>query len=200
LQSYGDRVPQPPVRELGPEQLKALTHPLRVRLLKELRVHGPATATLLGRRLGESSGATSYHLRQLARHGFVEEDPDRGGARDRWWRAAFGGHYVDTARFLDDPEQRAVVTVYSAEVVATTAESAAEFVAEQHTWGREWADAADFSDFRLRLTPERLRALVDHLHAEIDAVEDVEGEGAEYVVVALQAYPRRIRPFTEEGS
>ena len=54
--------------------IRALSHPLRVRLLDLLRFDGPSTATLLARRVGESSGATSYHLRQLARHGFIEED------------------------------------------------------------------------------------------------------------------------------
>ena len=65
--------------------VRALAHPLRLRLLDELRFGGPATATLLAHRVGESSGATSYHLRQLARHGYVEEAEPRGG-RERWWR------------------------------------------------------------------------------------------------------------------
>ncbi|HJU96652.1 MAG TPA: helix-turn-helix domain-containing protein, partial [Jiangellaceae bacterium] len=45
------------------EPLRAFTHPLRMRLLAALRSDGPATASDLGRLLGESSGATSYHLR-----------------------------------------------------------------------------------------------------------------------------------------
>ena len=48
----------------------------------------PATATTLATRLGLNTGATSYHLRQLAQHGFIVEDAERGNARDRWWRAA----------------------------------------------------------------------------------------------------------------
>lgn len=65
--------------------MRALAHPLRLRLLDLLRFDGPSTATLLSRRVGESSGSTSYHLRQLARYGFIEEAPGRGG-RERWWR------------------------------------------------------------------------------------------------------------------
>src|SRR4051812_20533989 len=81
-----------PVRDLDddPQALRALAHPLRVRLLDTLRGEGPLTATALARRLGESSGSTSYHLRQLARHGFIEEDTSRGGGRMRWWRHAAG--------------------------------------------------------------------------------------------------------------
>src|SRR5438067_286341 len=65
--------------------VRALAHPLRLKLLDLLRFDGPATATLLARRVGESSGATSYHLRQLARYGYVDEVP-RAGGRERWWR------------------------------------------------------------------------------------------------------------------
>ena len=50
-------------------------------------MNGPSTASRLGRLVGESSGATSYHLRQLAEYGFVEEVEGQGTARERWWRA-----------------------------------------------------------------------------------------------------------------
>ena len=62
-----------------------------MQLCDQLGLHGPATATQLGARLGESSGATSYHLRQLEKYGFVEEDPTRGSGRERWWRRVRGG-------------------------------------------------------------------------------------------------------------
>jgi DNA-binding transcriptional ArsR family regulator len=186
--------------ELGPEQLKALTHPLRVRLLKELRADGPATASLLGRRLGESSGATSYHLRQLAKHGFVEEVPDEGDGRDRWWRPAFGGHTVETAKWLDDPEQRAVLAMYEAGIVATYAGLLTEWIDEQHEWPRPWADAADLSDFRLRLTPDRLRRFTEAVHALAQKYERyADADGGEQVVVLFSAFPRQSRPFAEEA-
>src|ERR1044072_8526956 len=66
-------------------ELRALAHPLRLQLLHVLHAEGPATASQLGRRLGESSGATSYHLRALHRAGMVEEAEQRN-ARERWWR------------------------------------------------------------------------------------------------------------------
>jgi hypothetical protein len=68
-----------------PAAVRALTHPLRLQLLDLLRLDGPSTATELGRRVSESSGSTSYHLRQLARYGFIEDAPARGG-RERVWR------------------------------------------------------------------------------------------------------------------
>ena len=75
------------VKRLDPPALKALAHPLRVRILGSLRRTGPATATVLAGRLGESSGLTSYHLRVLAAHDFVVEDTEQGAGRERWWRA-----------------------------------------------------------------------------------------------------------------
>jgi DNA-binding transcriptional ArsR family regulator len=184
------------VPELGLDQLKALTHPLRIRILKELRTNGPATATLLGRRLGESSGATSYHLRQLARHGFVEEAPEVGDGRDRWWRQGFPGHRVETAKWLDDPEQRAVLATYETSVVAAYADLLAEWVGTQHEWPREWADAADLSDFRLRLTPARLKKFVAAVHALAAKYEGSDDDG-ETVVALFAAFPKRIVPFDD---
>ncbi|MGK5678488.1 helix-turn-helix domain-containing protein [Actinoplanes sp. URMC 104] len=82
---------------LDPRTLRGLAHPLRVRMLNLLRERGPSTASKLAERLGQSSGATSYHLRQLAAYGFVEEDPDRGTARERWWRATHRRTTLDAA-------------------------------------------------------------------------------------------------------
>ncbi|MFT4110568.1 winged helix-turn-helix domain-containing protein [Propionicimonas sp.] len=73
-------------RSVTPEALKAFAHPLRMALYSELQRRGAATASQLGRTLEESSGQTSYHLRQLERHGFVEDDPGHTGGRERWWR------------------------------------------------------------------------------------------------------------------
>jgi DNA-binding transcriptional ArsR family regulator len=74
-----------PVRPMSAEHLRALAHPLRLQLLQVLHAEGPATASQLARRLGESSGATSYHLRALHRAGMVEEAEPRNG-RERWWK------------------------------------------------------------------------------------------------------------------
>jgi len=81
---------QGPVREpeLDTAAMKAFTHPLRLRMFQELQNRGPATATHLAERLGENTAQTSYHLRQLARHGIVTEDTTLGTGRERWWRAA----------------------------------------------------------------------------------------------------------------
>ncbi|GHD28410.1 transcriptional regulator [Nocardiopsis kunsanensis] len=86
--------------------LRGLAHPLRGRLLEQLQLRGPATATILGKRLEESSGSTSYHLRQLARHGFIEPAEGHGGGRERWWQARRGGWSMSGHAFRQDPATR----------------------------------------------------------------------------------------------
>lgn len=104
---------------LTPATVKAVTHPIRLRLLVLLRGDGPATASGLGARIGHSSGVTSYHLRVLADAGLVAEATELGDRRDRWWRArhegtAFtfrapdatgGGGSTDPAEDLERAEQ-----------------------------------------------------------------------------------------------
>ena len=76
--------PPAEVTDLG--TLRALAHPRRQAILQRLSVHGPATSATLARALGWNTGATSYHLRELARYGLVEELPERAHGRERWWR------------------------------------------------------------------------------------------------------------------
>ncbi|GAA3491675.1 winged helix-turn-helix domain-containing protein [Streptomyces cremeus] len=59
-------------------------HPLRVALLDLLAEAGTLTSTQAAARLGESSGLCSFHLRQLARHGLIEEAPHPGGRAKPW--------------------------------------------------------------------------------------------------------------------
>src|SRR6187401_1254603 len=96
-----------PVLHPTGKQLRALAHPLRQRLLGTLRLDGPATATELAVRLGTNSGATSYHLRQLADVGLVEDDPERSTGRDRAWRAAHDMTSWHSTDYDDDPDGRA---------------------------------------------------------------------------------------------
>lgn len=75
-----------PHREIrDPHVLRAMAHPLRLAILEELARLGPATATDLSERVGESAANCSWHLRQLAKYGFIEE-AEGGTGRQRPWR------------------------------------------------------------------------------------------------------------------
>ena len=71
------------------DTLKAVSHPLRMQLLGALRRLGPSTASELARELGESSGSTSYHLRQLERFGFVGDGDEQPSGRERRWKSLY---------------------------------------------------------------------------------------------------------------
>lgn len=111
---------------LDPSAAKAYAHPLRIEILRYLNDHGAATATQLAKHLDQSSGQTSYHLRQLAKHGMVEDDPDRGTGRERWWRAK--PFRFDGTSFFDDPAMRSTVHTVMSELVRTRAKTLEEWV------------------------------------------------------------------------
>ena len=119
-----------PPSPLDPSRLKAFVHPLRMQLYSELQSRGAATASQLARALGESSGQTSYHLRQLERHGFVEDDPRHTGGRERWWRAV--GFSMTTTGLLRDPATELAVRSVLHQAIA---ERASTLTA--------WADSLD---------------------------------------------------------
>ncbi|MER5311266.1 winged helix-turn-helix domain-containing protein [Streptomyces sp. NPDC002773] len=181
-------------RSLDPRSLRGLAHPLRIRLLRALRHHGPATASQLAERLGESSGATSYHLRQLAAHGFVEDDPGRGKGRERWWKAAQQGTSVDESLHQNaDPEVRGAMEVYLHEIATIHTQELNTWLGTRHDWDGVWAGSTDMSDFTLRLPPERLRELRDEIHALIDGYQksaDADAPGAARVRMHLHAFPQ----------
>ncbi|WP_079273174.1 ArsR/SmtB family transcription factor [Streptomyces sp. TN58] len=186
---------QPDVRSLDARALRGLAHPLRMRLLAALRQDGPATASRLAERLGESSGATSYHLRQLAAHGFVEDAPEHGKGRERWWRAAHEGTRFDET-LVDDGDEatRAAADVFLRQIAATHAREVNTWLATSHTWSPQWRTGSDFSDFTLRLTAAQTDELVHKLHDVINSYRDLPAEeGTETVRFHTHALPRRTR-------
>lgn len=175
--------------------LRGLAHPVRVRLLGMLRIDGPSTATKLGERLGLSSAATSYHLRQLATYGFIVDAEDLSAGRERWWRAA---HRVTTFDLTpsSDPDSAAEGEAYLRSIVEISAANIQRYLDERPTLPPEWQSAGTMSDLTLRLTAEQaaelsraMWALVEELPRADDPDLNVP-EGARRVNVQLQVYPR----------
>lgn len=171
----------------SPQALKALAHPVRLRMLGLLRLEGPATATQLATRLGLNSGATSYHLRQLAQHGFVVDDEERGNARERWWQAAHRS--TETANTPTGPEERETLEAYLQSVAVVMTEQLQRAIEELPLVPEPWADASTFSDWVLRLSPARAKALVQAVADEIARAEDDEDESGEQFVIQVSAFP-----------
>ncbi|HYN94827.1 MAG TPA: helix-turn-helix domain-containing protein [Pilimelia sp.] len=147
------------------ETLRAVTHPTRSKMLGLLRYDGPATASQLARRLGESSGSTSYHLRQLARFGFVEEDPEQPNRRDRRWRATHRMTSWSRAAFAADPAGREISEAMERRQVLAAVETWQRWYAVRDGIDPRWQEAAGIYDYLLRLTPSQLAALVEELAA-----------------------------------
>ncbi|MEV0645072.1 helix-turn-helix domain-containing protein [Phytomonospora sp. NPDC050363] len=175
---------------LDARRIRGIAHPLRVRILDMLRRHGPATATVVAERLGQSSGATSYHLRQLATYGFVVEDPDRGTARERWWKAAHRSTRLDDSSQIDPADAEA----YLRAVVDATAARAERFINELPSLPPEWRAGFTFNNVSLRLTVEEAAALIEEVTGVLDRYrrDHVPGapEDAEHVAATFNLLPR----------
>ena len=183
---------EPKVLHPDVAQLRALAHPLRSRLVGALRFHGPATATALAARLGTNSGATSYHLRQLAEVGLVEDDPERSTGRDRVWRASHDTTSWRSTDFDDDPDGRAAEDWLLRRNAHTTSRWLDDWLDARDEWPSAWRGAADQSDYHLDLTAEGLEALMAELHEVVRRCRDAAdpaAPGAERVTLLLQAFP-----------
>ena len=175
-----------------PRQMRALAHPLRLRLLGMLRIDGPATATVLADEVDESTALVSYHLRSLASHGFIHEAPElaRDG-RERWWRASHPGMTWDPASFLDTPERAAAAGALLSEIAERYAEASRRWLADAPNWPPEWVDVSDMSSWLLKLNPQQVKAMHDELVTVIGRYEAMTpAEGAEAVQTILQVLPR----------
>jgi DNA-binding transcriptional ArsR family regulator len=179
----------PASTRLDERAVRVLAHPLRTRLLTELRRGGPATATELASTLGTNTGATSYHLRKLAEVGLVKETGD-GVGRRRYWRAAHDMHSWSVADVADHPDALAAAHWLEGEQQRFYAELADRWAAQRQEWPLAWQDAAGASDYALRLTPDQVRQLREELVAVVERYRKVDEQpGSERVLFFMNAFP-----------
>ena len=177
-------------RRIGVEALKALAHPLRVRIFSELTSLGPATASTLAARLGESSGSTSYHLRQLEKHGYVREDPERGNGRDRWWERVPGPIELADAVFDAAPGAREAGDLVEREFIDNENRRFAAYWAARSGEPEEWVRATQTGSAALRLTPAELEELGAEVWAVFERWRQREpAEGARRVDLQFRGFP-----------
>jgi DNA-binding transcriptional ArsR family regulator len=186
--------------------LKSLAHPLRVRIYDELSAYGPLTASGLAERLGESSGATSYHLRQLERAGLVREDTTRGKGRERWWERRPGSIAIPDARDLPPGSaDRLAVKLVEDEWFRSREQNFREYWAEgDQVFGSDWLDVATSDTINLRLTAEQLHELVADidvvLQKYIRAYKTTPSPGSRPVQIHVNAFPLVRGEVTPERS
>ncbi|MFE3578407.1 ArsR/SmtB family transcription factor [Streptomyces vinaceus] len=183
-------------RVLDPEQdaaaLKALTHPLRIRLLGMLRQDGPATASELALKAGESSASASYHLRVLAKYAFVAEAEHRDG-RERRWQAVHAATSWSSKAMGATPGSRAYVSlsrrIQIEHLEASLVRHEADIAAGRLC--KEWVEPSGISDLMPRLTPESLTELWDVIGRTLGELtaRDAEDPRAEQVVLLTAGLP-----------
>ncbi|GGK78084.1 winged helix-turn-helix domain-containing protein [Mangrovihabitans endophyticus] len=180
------------------EALRALAHPLRMRILGSLRVDGPATSAVLARRLGTDSGQTSHHLRLLDRYGFIEEAPELGKGsrgRERWWKATQSTTVWSSNPDDLGPDGAEVVSALDRTIRQVWEQIIESYRAQvaRREWSAAWQQAAGYGDVVIRTTPERLAAMRAELKkvAESYDLGDQAVPDAESVAIVLQAYPYR---------
>lgn len=184
----GDRVLDPGVDAAA---FKALTHPLRNRLLGLLRQDGPATASELAIATGETTASTSYHLRVLAKYSFIAEARGRD-KRERRWEAVHATTSWNGAD-MTSPGGRAVLSELrrrqlehlNTSVVQHEADIAARRLPER------WHEPSGIGDWMLRLRPESLSELWRVLEQTLDdlAHADEKDPQAEQVMVLFAGLP-----------
>jgi DNA-binding transcriptional ArsR family regulator len=182
-----------------PAALKALSHPLRVRLLAELREIGPSTATDLARRLDTDSGSTSYHLRVLGRHGFVEEAPADGSRRhprERRWVAAHGTTSWDNRALAESAAGREASSLMRRQQVEVLARDVDKFDRSLRDLDPAWVEVSGIGDLVVRLTPEAVTELWESFYAHLDELVARTGESPEArrVSVVVAGFPRAEQP------
>jgi len=180
-------------RELNdPQTMRALTHPVRLALLEALELEGPLTATQAGEMIGEPPNTCSFHFRQLAKYGFVEEAGPAPGRSRPWRLATHRMHFSDlsedpgtamAARGLD----RMLRQRYFARLEA--------FYSSRSDYPLAWQETTGGSQAVVHLTPEELRAVEEEIMSVLDRYSSRNTDPARRPVdslpieVLLFAYP-----------
>ena len=182
-------------RSLGATEVRALAHPLRLRILDSLADGRSATASGFARELGESSGATSYHLRALAAAGMIVEDLEKRKGRERWWKRDPESFGLISSAPAADPEYNAAVAQLEAAMVDRDEDALRRYVhqrrAGEHSDG--WQESAFIGGWNVYATREEVEELSEFVVRWLRARERT-GEASDpampLVYVTYRALPQ----------
>jgi predicted transcriptional regulator len=185
------------IRLTDPQALRAYAHPVRLALIGLLRTEGPLTATRAGELLDESSGTCSFHLRQLAKYGLVEE-AGGGTGREKPWRAT--AQLTDVPTSTESPELAAAGGQLSSVLARQHFARLTRWLDAMPTEPPQWQEAAHFGDLILYVTADELTALNEGIQALLDGYLDrlvrpeLRPPGARRVTYLQFAFPDDPRP------
>jgi DNA-binding transcriptional ArsR family regulator len=142
--------------------LRAAAHPTRGAIVYELFARGESTATDISAAIGEPVNSVSFHLRQLAKYGIVEEAPNPGGdRRQRWWRMPHDGYVVDRERIRREPGGDAVIAMRRRHALAWWTDLLERYFLVDHPDEELWS----INEMPVRLTDDEAREMAEEVHA-----------------------------------
>ncbi|MEV6300062.1 winged helix-turn-helix domain-containing protein [Actinoplanes sp. NPDC051861] len=171
------------------DALKALAHPLRQQMLNRLQRRGPATSADLAGELGADRGATSYHLRQLERYGFIEEDRDRSAGRRRYWKAVLQD--IRLPRGTEDSDVAAAAEAIGRQWLERSERDLVGYLADRASYG-DFATAAMHSFGATTLTAEELAQFGEEYMALLkrwDRDPQTTPGDSRHITVVFHAFP-----------
>lgn len=146
-----------------PKMMRALAHQARIAIWMHLGLNGPATATECAEIAGLSPSACSYHLRTLARYGFVEEDrASAADGRERPWRARLLAFNIGGGPGV--PAATEVASRLLVENMRAAAEEVrVQYLARKSEYPADWQSASGELFSVAHVTPEEL----DRMRAQV---------------------------------
>jgi len=172
-------------RELTLSAAWVVSHPMRFRIMEVLR-EGPATSAGIARRIDQSRGSVSYHLRRLAEVGAIEEAPELGTRRERYWRRDPAMVVFPADR---GGEEHAISQRWAALFFTRDEEVRHRFVTEEVP--AAWREASAVASWFIRMTPAEAAELGARLYAlthELRSRGEAPG-GAEETLVSVSVLP-----------
>jgi predicted ArsR family transcriptional regulator len=188
-ETYGRRI-------TDPQAVRALAHAGRYAILERLQLHGPATATDCAEVAGLSPSACSYHLRLLAKYGFVEEADNPGGdGRERLWRAVVTGWQSDLEDEADGTEAAALDRALGRIMLDSSDRKVLAWLDGAARETRAWREAAVLSNSTIVATAEELEGIKEGLMAVLrpylrtERAPEAAPDGARLLHAALRVVP-----------
>jgi DNA-binding transcriptional ArsR family regulator len=186
------RISATDTRELtDPRAMRALAHPVRLEILQFVGERGSATATECSREVGESPQACSYHLRALAKYGFVQRAESADGRETRWEMVSRALTFESTASA--SAARRTAMQFLQSSVLDRDERIITDYLRREGDFDLAWQRAATFSSGSVLVTPEELvqvREAVQKLLKKYERRGETGPPGARRVHVALRAVPR----------